>query len=301
MKMYYFRGTPPNFGDELNRWLWPRLLPGFFDGKEDRIFLGIGSILFDFHPPESRKIVFGAGYGGYTPLPRIDASWDIYFVRGPMTARAIGVSEALGVGDAAILLRSCIGAQPPKYFSASFMPHWESVCDGEWARVCAEAGLHFIDPRAPVETVLNAILSSEVVVTEAMHGAIVADALRVPWVPVRPIQPQHRRKWLDWASALQLELRPMLLSPSNGLEAAMSLLGGTRKSAMRLRRHGQVLKSVAAPHFHERAATSLRRLAAADPTLSRDSAIERAHSIMLEQLEMLRRSYGRGMPCALSA
>lgn len=301
MKMYYFRGSPPNFGDELNRWLWPRLLPGFFDGKEDRIFLGIGSILFDFHPPGSRKIVFGAGYGGYTPLPRIDANWDIYFVRGPMTARAIGVSEALGVGDAAILLRSCIGERPPKYFSASFMPHWESVGDGEWAAICAEAGLHFIDPRAPVEEVLNAILSSDVVVTEAMHGAIVADALRVPWVPVRPIQPQHRRKWLDWASALQLELRPMRLSPSNGLEAATSLLGGTGKSAMRLRRYGRVLKSVAAPYFHERAATSLRRLAGADPTLSRDSVIERAHGIMLERLEMLRRSHGGGMSCALSA
>ncbi len=289
--MYYFRGSPPNFGDELNQWLWPRLLPGFFDEKADRIFLGIGSILFDFHPPESKKIVFGAGYGGYTPVPAVDANWDIYFVRGPLTARAMGVDESLGVGDAAILLRSCIGTRPPKRYRASFMPHWESACDGGWKEACAGAGLHFIDPRSPVDAVLEAILASEVVVAEAMHGAIVADALRVPWVPARPIQEQHRRKWLDWAGALQMELRPMPLSPSNGLEAAMRLFGGSGKGARRLRRHGRMMKTVAAPYFHERAVASLRRLAAADPALSRDSRIGRAHAIMLERLEAFRRRH----------
>lgn len=294
MKMYYFRGTPPNFGDELNKWMWPRLLPGFFDDRADRIFLGIGSILFDFHAPASRKIVFGAGYGGYTPPPRIDDSWEIHFVRGPVTARAIGIDDALGVGDAAILLRSCIETRPSKRFRASFIPHWESVANGEWDAACSAAGVHFINPCAPVETVLDEILASEVVVTEAMHGAIVADALRVPWVPARPIQAQHRLKWQDWAGALQLDLQPLALSPSNGLEAALSVLGGSRKNADRLCRRGQLLKSVAASYFFQHAAASLQRLAKAAPSLSSDATIERAHHIMLEQLAILHRSHGRG-------
>lgn len=291
--MYYYQGSPPNFGDELNNWLWPRLLPDFFDDSEDQIFLGIGSILFDFHAPEAKKIVFGAGYGGYTPPPKIDDNWIVHFVRGPITARAMGLDESLGVGDAAILLRSCISAAPEKQFKTSFMPHWESVFDGEWEAVCAQAGLHFINPCAPVDEVLDAILSSEMVVTEAMHGAIVADALRVPWVPARPIQRQHHRKWFDWADALQLDLHPRTLAPSNGLEAGLSLLRGSRKSAERLRRRGQVLKSVAAPFFFDTAAASLRRLAGAVPTLSRDTAIQSAHGRMLEQLDLLHRSYGR--------
>lgn len=291
--MYYYRGSPPNFGDELNSWLWPRLLPDFFDENESHIFLGIGSILFNFHSPDATKIVFGAGYGGYTPPPKMDSSWIVYFVRGPITARAIGLDESLGVGDAAILLRSCINAAPEKLFKASFMPHWESVLDGEWESVCAEAGLHFINPCAPVDQVLDAILASELVVTEAMHGAIVADALRVPWIPARPIQVQHHHKWFDWANALQLDLHPRPLAPSNGLEAAMSLLRGSRNTTERLRRRGQFLKSVAAPVFFDTAVASLRRLAGAVPTLSRDAAIESAHGRMLEQLEILNRSHVR--------
>ena len=63
-----------------------------------------------------------------------------------------------------------------------------------------------IDPCGGVERVIADILASELLVTEAMHGAIVADALRVPWVPVRPVQPTNRGKWFDWASALDIEL-----------------------------------------------------------------------------------------------
>lgn len=86
MQMYHYRGASPNFGDELNVWMWPRLLPDFFDGSANELFLCIGSILFDFHPQNSRKIVFGAGYGGYTAPPQIDDSWDFYFVRGLLTS-----------------------------------------------------------------------------------------------------------------------------------------------------------------------------------------------------------------------
>ncbi len=47
MKIYTYRGEMPNFGDELNNWLLPKVFPNLFDDDDSRLFLGIGSILFD--------------------------------------------------------------------------------------------------------------------------------------------------------------------------------------------------------------------------------------------------------------
>lgn len=291
MKMYYFRGARPNFGDVLNEWLWPRLLPDFFDGDESAFFLGIGSILYDFLPRDARKVVFGAGYGGYTPVPHIDDRWAFYFVRGPLTARTLGLDPSLAIGDAAILVRSCTTIGAAKVHRASFIPHWESAMDGDWVEASKEAGLHYIDPCGDVERVIADILASELLVTEAMHGAIVADALRVPWVPVRPVQPTNRGKWFDWASALDIELRPQHIVPSNALEYAMSLAAGRRSRVLALRKRGQRLRGVGGGIFRRRAAKALLSASKGPLHLSTDSAIERAHTRMLEQLERLRRDF----------
>jgi len=291
MKMYYYRGPRPNFGDVLNEWLWPQLLPDFFDGDDRALFLGIGSILYDFLPATARKVVFGAGYGGYTPIPRIDDRWGFYFVRGPVTARTLGLDPSLAVGDAAILVRSCNIDRPAKTHRASFMPHWESAIDGDWRDVSARAGLHYIDPCGDVAHVIADILASDVVVTEAMHGAIVADALRVPWIPVRPVQSPNRGKWVDWASALGVELTPQAIAPSNGLEYAISLTATSKPRVRALRRRGQRLRRLGRGLFTRRATTSLIAASKGPLHLSSDTAIERAHARMVDQMERLRRDF----------
>ena len=45
MQLFAWEGDARNFGDELNRLLWPRLLPDFFDDDPAELFLGIGSVL----------------------------------------------------------------------------------------------------------------------------------------------------------------------------------------------------------------------------------------------------------------
>jgi hypothetical protein len=142
LKLYYFQGkTASNFGDELNTWLWPQLLPNVFDDDPKALFLGIGSVLFDHFPQQQQKIVMGAGYGGYTAKPQIDEQWKIYFVRGRLTAQALGLDARLAIGDAAILLRSCAVPVVAKRYKVSFMPHWESVPRGNWVSICQRAGV----------------------------------------------------------------------------------------------------------------------------------------------------------------
>ena len=288
MKMYFFRSSRvPNFGDELNDWMWPRVLPDFFDDDDSELFLGIGSTIFDHHPPRARKIVFGAGYGGYTAAPVIDETWDFRFVRGRLTAERFGLPASMAVGDAAILVRSCGLQRPAARHKVSFMPHWESVMRGHWRAVCEAAGIRYIDPSADVDTVLSQLLESELVLTEAMHGAIVADALRVPWIPLQPIQPRHRMKWNDWASALDLTLPEHRLPSSSALEYIVGRIGDRSVWGGRLQRR-KWFHHTAQSAFIGHAARFLERLATAAPCLSSDTAIDRSHSRMLEEMVRLK-------------
>ena len=69
----------------------------------------------------------------------------------------------------------------------------------------------FIDPGGEVDEVLAAIRGCELVVAEAMHGAIIADALRIPWIPVRCYDHILDFKWRDWCESLQLRYEPAIL------------------------------------------------------------------------------------------
>lgn len=287
MKMYYCETDPQNFGDELNVWMWPKLLPDAFDLESEGIFLGIGSILFDHFPAREPKVVFGAGYGGYTPPPVIDETWKIYFVRGKLTAARLGIDPKLAVGDAAILLRSCLDAAPPKRFRVSFMPHWESTLWGSWRKVCETADIHYLDPSESVPQVLDEIRASDLVITEAMHGAIVSDSLRVPWIPIQPNRVEHRMKWQDWLSVLDVPLNPSQLSSSNLLELIVGKID-SKKWANRLHRRG-LFRNLGEDYFVERAARALREISRDAPSLSSEAAIVQAHERMLAKLSEFKR------------
>ena len=170
MKMFAFSKVS-NFGDQLNHWLWPKLLPGgFFTENDERLFLGIGSVLCDSHPANAEKVVFGAGYAGYSALPALDETWKLYFVRGKNTAAALNLPEDMAVGDSGILIRAVTLPQYEKRFRVSFMPHYESAMFGSWEKICNKLGINFIDPRWDVDVVLEHMLSSELLVSEAMHA-----------------------------------------------------------------------------------------------------------------------------------
>jgi len=179
MKLTYYRGSVPNFGDELNTYVWPALLPrDFLDDEDHELFVGIGSIIGAHLPPGARKIVMGSGYGGYMGIPDLnDGTWDVRFVRGPLTAERFGLPPDKVICDSAVLLRAIELPAPARDVGVAFMPHFESLERGLWKEACMLAGITLIDPTAPVESVLAKLKAAKVLVTEAMHGAIVADAL----------------------------------------------------------------------------------------------------------------------------
>jgi hypothetical protein len=275
MKLVFFRGKVPNFGDELNLYVWPALLPaGFLDEDEDELFVGIGSIIGDHLPAHARKYVMGSGYAGYMGLPDVhDGSWDIRFVRGPNTAKTLGIDPSLSIGDSAILLRAMELPEPDESVGVAFMPHYESLERGNWAEACRLAGITLIDATEPVEKVLSQIAGARLLITEAMHGAIVADALRTPWIGARPIYGGHHKKWLDWAGALDVDVRLNTLKPTSVLEQYIGRTG--RGGSL-----GKVGRFSASPWaaipnriFTEQAARHLDAMSKLEPQLSDDAAI----------------------------
>lgn len=288
MKLTYYRGAPPNFGDEINADLWRHLLPrGFLDDDERDLFLGAGSILWDYLPRASRKFVAGSGWGGYTEPPDVhDGSWSVIWVRGPITAARLGLDPRFAIADAAVLLRETPLPAPANQTGVAFMPHFESIRRGNWAEACRLAGITFLDPRDDTASLVARIRGARLVIAEAMHGAIVADALRTPWIPVLPFHPQHRLKWDDWAGALEVTLRPVRLMPSNLLEAYTFTTGALGKGERSARLFGGSHARPANAAFSHLAARRLRRVAeTVAPQMSDDAAIARATERCREALD----------------
>lgn len=278
MKLVYYKDAIPNFGDELNPYLWPKILPpGFLDEDESELFLGIGSILWDTFPKDARKYVVGSGYAGYTAAPDVhDGTWEVAFVRGPRTAAQLGLPAYAAICDSAVLLRTIDLPAAAEGIVVGFMPHFESLGRGLWEEVCEAAGIRLIDPRGDVEEIISAIRGTKVLITEAMHGAIVADALRTPWIAVKPISASHHNKWLDWSDALAIDLRVNDLLPSNLVEFYVGLAGRGDSAGRAGRLSRSLLGRPANRMLVYRAARHLRKLAEIEPQLSSDATIAEA-------------------------
>ena len=297
MKLSYHRGPEPNFGDELNATMWDALLPpGFLDQDDSELLVGIGSLLNDTHAPTARKIVIGSGFGGYTAAPDLhDGTWHLLWVRGPRTVAHFGLDPALAITDSAIMMAATPLPLARKGVGTAFMPHIDSLQRGDWARVCRLAGITFLDPRAPVGDLLATMRGARLILTEAMHGAIMADTLRVPWIGVRPFLPLHRNKWLDWSESMGIALAPVRARPSSLREAWAERSGLDARGS----RSRMLLEGLLAAPFNaavaQRAAWFLQNLARDGvPVLSRDPAFRAALDRSLTTLDAFVRRRATG-------
>ncbi|GAB6162469.1 hypothetical protein JCM12298_16280 [Desulfothermus naphthae] len=213
MKLFYYSSNIFNFGDALNEWLWPKIFPDLFDNDEKIIFIGIGTILDSRIPENPFKVVFGSGVRYPQNPPKIDCKWDIRALRGKLSAKILGIDEKVSITDPAILVNLFFKSDFQKCYKISYMPYFRSASK-DWELACKLAGVKYIDPRKSIEECFLDIARSEYLISEAMHGAIVADAFRVPWIPVRSLNKfyedsVHNFKWNDWCSSLNLAFRPI--------------------------------------------------------------------------------------------
>ena len=216
MRLLCYKPAVANFGDDLNAHLWPHLAPGLFARSEcDEAFVGIGTIVGLDPGPSRRLHVFSSGAG----YARLDA-WAgcevrYHCVRGPLTGQLLGLPADRVLTDGAILTPLL----PAFDFASSpagptvVVPHFETVAFPGWTDATQLAGFELLDPRDAPQNVIAQIARASLVLTESLHGAILADAYGVPWQPFTVSRNFSTAKWCDWTLSLGLSVEITLVPP----------------------------------------------------------------------------------------
>lgn len=196
--LYWWRPNVPhrhgihsNFGDELNPYLY-RLLtdkqPRQAKATAKNKVLAIGSILAN---AQAGDVVWGSGLNGKVRdesgqirLPPSPSAIAFNAVRGPLTRNLLveaGANVPETYGDPSLLLRLFHPPNPERR-GTLVIPHFSDLAGtlAHWSHP-RETVVWNVD--SGVEATLAAINSAALVVTSALHGIILAEALGVPVVP----------------------------------------------------------------------------------------------------------------------
>lgn len=213
VQLVHFKASTGNVGDDFSEWLFTRCLGSNLSEQADTLLFGVGSILdqkFDnafSNADVKRRLVFGSGARSATTLPDIaKESWRIYCVRGPLTASALDLPAQKAVADPAILAPRLHPAIPETSGPIGIVPYFTASLP-IWTQIAHRLGWTVISPHLGVEDFIDTLNRCSRVFCESMHGAIFADAYRIPWRPLSGTGansegPTHAFKWTDWSSAM---------------------------------------------------------------------------------------------------
>ena len=297
MKLYYHTGK--NFGDAINPIVFEHFLNGALDDDTTEVIVGIGSILGLFQKPENCKkvYVFSSGYAKGAPSTygepiTIDNDFEVICVRGKGTADVMGLNSDLAVADGALLLPIAWPLKPKakRKYKYAFMPHSGTLDVYEkWTSVLKSMGIHVIDPRKSPEIVMDELMDTEVLLAEAMHGGIIADAYRIPWIPVKTISTINEFKWADYCESVELNYVPNRTASLYSFSFLKEVFGNKLKSL-------HSLKGMAASVFYVyqsvikvlKVKKQFKNILKQTPILSTDQVFADRQNQLLEKMEVLK-------------
>ena len=177
----YWWTAEPNFGDMLSAVIVRHMSGGdpvrvskSYTGK----VLAVGSII---HRAASGDCVWGSGaISGEAITPPKDVKF--HAVRGPLTRNAVRADLPEVYGDPVMLMPRIYAARPVKTFAVGIVPH---LSDIEGLEIDDPAILK-IDVRHHWRTVVDEILSCDLILSSSLHGLIVAEAYGIPaaWITI---------------------------------------------------------------------------------------------------------------------
>lgn len=175
-----------NLGDALNTWLMQKVT-GYRcnvrkkDGKGVN-YSFIGSMMPTLINDET--IVFGAGVA-HPEKPLKAKPYKVCSVRGPITRDYLlrnGVKCPEVYGDPALLLPKYYNPTVEKRYKYGLIPHWQSLSYPCLDKFRDDPDIAIIDFRnyKSIEATLDLLLSCENIISESLHGLIIAEAYCIP-------------------------------------------------------------------------------------------------------------------------
>jgi pyruvyltransferase len=206
---FWHIGTP-NFGDDIN--------PSFFEkisgvpvrlevNQKNPHFLGMGSIL---ERAIESSVVLGSGFIAQPAAP-VNLPGRLIAVRGKLSRAAIQNCPEVLLGDPMVLLSQIYIAPHIKINRIGLVPHVSQV--NEFKRL-APAGVVIIDPAAEPWSVIRSIAECSYIISQSLHGLIVADALEIPNLWIKPSEQMIGGdfKFLDYFSTIDSPKAPHTFS-----------------------------------------------------------------------------------------
>ncbi len=167
-----------NFGDKFNldlvRFFNAELIYVSSALKSQMVLTG--SILGDY-PRDFSGNILGAGFIA-DRYNRIDNSWKIDILRGPLSAKQCGAGKEVVYGDPGILASKIFPVNKEKVFEIGIIPHsrdLQLVNSLRWGN-----NVRIISPRQSPSNVAEEMKQCKCIASSSLHGLIFADSFRIP-------------------------------------------------------------------------------------------------------------------------
>ena len=183
--LYWARTDTPNWGDDLNPWLFTRLTgtkPIYCSHLDVPRLLMAGSILDLAGPKDS---CWGSGFinGNRGRSIRLASA---AAVRGPLTAEILeqcGSPASSIFGDPGLLAAAFVQTGGDKTHRWAVVPHY--IDSDQGTRLAAQVSARVVPVSLPIEEFVKQIASAERVFSSSLHGLICAESLGIPAVWVK--------------------------------------------------------------------------------------------------------------------
>ncbi len=283
----------------MNEWIWDELTPDLANlGSEDDVLVGLGSILHGnrLRSYKSEIAIMGSGYNlGSTIDEETYRRCRFYAVRGPKTKAAFELSDSVAMLDPGSLAADLQAPSLTSHQRVLFIPHRKNMLEEELEfpleDIVKEAGLELLSPGLDSRFVLEKISGASLVVSESLHGLIVADAYRVPWIAVKFGPRVTPYKFRDWGASLDVDIDFIDLFPGLNfiarLERKLSRHLGVKGQSLDWRKHLDHFGG----HISSKFIKSLQAAARNRPTLSRDDILNQRKAHFYEALEKFKKDF----------